>query len=34
MARRCHDPLLGLRARLIVAESHRRQGRRGPGWIC
>ena len=31
MARRSHDPLLGLRARLIAAESHRRQGRRAPG---
>jgi DNA-binding NtrC family response regulator len=31
MARRSHDPLLGLRARLLAAESHRRQGRRGPG---
>jgi DNA-binding NtrC family response regulator len=31
MARRSHDPLLGLRARLIVAESHRRHGRRAPG---
>ncbi|HEV8235835.1 MAG TPA: sigma-54 dependent transcriptional regulator [Gemmatimonadaceae bacterium] len=31
MARRSHDPLLGLRARLILAESHRRQGRRAPG---
>jgi DNA-binding NtrC family response regulator/thioredoxin-like negative regulator of GroEL len=31
MARRAHDPLCALRARLIAAESHRRQGRRGPG---
>jgi DNA-binding NtrC family response regulator len=31
MARLSHNPLFGLRARLIVAESHRRHGRRGPG---
>jgi hypothetical protein len=31
MARTSHDPLLALRARLMAAESHRRQGRRGPG---
>jgi DNA-binding NtrC family response regulator len=30
MARRAHDPLRALRVRLISAESHRRQGRRGP----
>jgi DNA-binding NtrC family response regulator len=31
MARSSHHPLLALRARLIAAESFRRQGRRGPG---
>jgi len=31
MARLSHNPLFGLRARLILAESHRRHGRRGPG---
>ena len=32
-ARRCHDPLVGLRARLLGADSDRRQGRRGPGLL-
>jgi DNA-binding NtrC family response regulator len=31
MARRSHDPLIAMRARLLAAESHRRQLRRGPG---
>ncbi len=30
-ARRCHQPLLGLRTRLLAADSERRQGRRRPG---
>ena len=32
-ARRCHHPLLGLRARLLGADSERRQNRRGPGLL-